>query len=215
MDHIAPIHEYDPMQALLFEMTPREGHEDRYFDHAAKLRPILMRQDGLVFIERFKSLSRPKVILSHSLWRDEASLARWRTDSEHHKSQAAGRYKHFEDYRIRIAHVLSRYVQTAELKKWSKTGLYNDSDTTPDRYIVISMTSSQPTCEQGESFQSVTESNSFLTIREAVSEANGRNEVVSARSDTSVNSVLFSRVSRDYGMYDRTEAPQYFRPVEQ
>ena len=88
------------MQALLFEMKPRDGHEDHYFRHAERLRPFLLQQEGLIFIERFKALAQPGVILSHSLWRDEASIAKWRTDQEHHKSQTAGRLQHFEDYRI-------------------------------------------------------------------------------------------------------------------
>ena len=31
-------------------------------------------------IERYWSLAREGVILSHSLWRNEASIARWRTE---------------------------------------------------------------------------------------------------------------------------------------
>ena len=202
------------MQALLFEMTPREGHEEHYFSHAAKLRPILMQHDGLVFIERFKSQSRPNVILSHSLWRDEASIARWRTDREHHKSQTAGRYKHFEDYRIRIAHVLHQYVQENNVEEWSKAGLYNDSVETPDRYLVIIGSTKQPKQEQGDTFESVTDTNSFLTVHNVASEEEGRTEVVSAQADRNVKSAIISQVSRDYGMYNRAEAPQYFRAIE-
>ena len=202
------------MQALLFEMPPRPGHEDHYFSHAARLRPILMQHDGLAFIERYKSQSRPNLILSHSLWRDEASIARWRTDRDHHNSQTAGRYRHFEDYRIRIGHVLQMHVQAAEFREWDKTGLYNDPKVTSDRYIAIIRTSKQPNREQGETFGSVTETDSFLTILEVASEDEGQTVISSARNDKNVTSALLARVSRDYGMYDRTEAPQYFRPVE-
>ncbi len=202
------------MQALLFEMKPRDGHEDHYFRHAAKLRPLLMKQEGLIFIERFKSLSRPGVILSHSLWRDEASIAKWRTDGEHHKSQAAGRYKHFEDYRIRISHVLQYFEPADQLKEWSQDGAYSDAAASGSRFMTIIRTKEKPVSDEGEAFESVTEAASFLSIEEASSEVAGRSRVKAAQNDSVVLSATLSRVSRDYGMYDRAEAPQYFDPVE-
>ena len=99
------------MHTLLFEVQPRAGHEDHYFAHATRLRPLLDAHPGLLFIDRFKSLVRPNIILSHSHWQDEASLARWRTDAQHRRSQAAGRNQHFEDYRIRISRVVTHYVR--------------------------------------------------------------------------------------------------------
>lgn len=200
------------MQSLLFEVTPREGHENHYFRHAAKLRPLLMRQDGLVFLERFKSLSRANVILSHSLWRDESSIARWRADGEHHKSQTAGRREHFLDYRIRISHLLQRYVQATEIQRWSKSGLYNDSEVTPDRFLVVTATEKLPMKAIGEVFESVTAEHSFLTLCEVASEQEGRIAIAQVPADKNVTTAHLSRVSRDYGMYDRTEAPQYFPP---
>lgn len=203
------------MQALLFEMKPRDGHQDHYFQHAATLRPILMQQDGLIFIERFKSLPRPNVILSHSLWRDEASMTQWRTDKEHHKSQVAGRYKHFEDYRIRISHVLQYFEPNIQQKEWSKDGSYNDPTATVDRFITIIRTKEKPITKEGEVFESVTEVGSYLSVDCVIGEEDGRSRIKEAQSDVAVLSALLSRISRDYGMYDRAEAPQYFKPIEQ
>lgn len=202
------------MQALLFEMQPRIGHEDHYFRHAATLRPILMQHDGLLFIERFKSLKRPNVILSHSLWCDEASIARWRTDRQHHKSQTAGRFKHFEDYRIRISHVLRHVEHGGAQQKWPKDGSYNDAATTPDRFLTIIRTKEMPGIGEGEVFESVTEQNSYLTVASVSSEEDGHSKIKEAGDDILL-SALLSRVSRDYGMFERAEAPQYFGPVEQ
>ncbi len=202
------------MQALLFEMTPRDGHEDHYFRHAAKLRPILMEHDGLMFIERFKSLARPGVILSHSLWRDEASISRWRTNRQHHKSQSAGRFKHFADYRIRISHVLQHVEQGEPQKNWTKDGAYNDAAATPDRFLTIIRTNEKPEPGTTGAFESVTEANSYLTIACVASEEDGRSKVERAQGNDKVISALSSRVSRDYGMFERAEAPQYFKPVE-
>lgn len=203
------------MQALLFEMQPRDGHEDHYFRHAATLRPLLIQNDGLIFIERFKSLSRPSVILSHSLWRDEASIAQWRTDREHHKSQSAGRYKHFEDYRIRISHALYYFEPNVEQKEWSKDGAYNNSASTDDRFLTIIRSNEKPVTNGGDVFESVTELSSYLSVDEFASEDDGRTRIACLRNDTTILSALFCRVSRDYGMYDRLEAPQYYEPIEQ
>ena len=63
------------MLALLFEVTPKPDGTQRYLDIAGRLKPALEKHDGFLFIDRYRSLSRPDTILSHSLWRDEASLA--------------------------------------------------------------------------------------------------------------------------------------------
>ena len=201
------------MQALLFEVTPNEGHEEHYFRHADKLRPILMEQDGLIDIERFKSQTHTDVILSHSIWQDEASLARWRTNGEHHKSQTAGRYKHFKDYRIRIAHVIQQYDESTELREWPRESLYNNSEASSDRYVVITRTNEQPKHLTCGVFKSVTNVNSFVIVQEFDSEDDGRSEIARAQKDPHSTSALLGVVSRDYGMHNRTEAPQFFKPV--
>ncbi|MEM7237670.1 MAG: antibiotic biosynthesis monooxygenase family protein [Pseudomonadota bacterium] len=202
------------MQALLFEMEPRDGHEEHYFRHAARLRPILMQHDGLIYIERFKSLANPKVILSHSLWRDEAAIARWRTNSEHHRSQSAGRFKHFQDYRIRISHVLRYADSDAPVQEWSREGSYSTPNLRTGRFIVILRSRKELIKADGETFTSVTETNSYLTVLEVVSQANGQSKIDEAHSDGSVSTAVLASVSRDYGMYERAEAPQYFKTFE-
>ena len=129
------------MQARLFEVLPRPGHEDQYFRSAAALRPLLAGHDGLLFLDRYRSESRPGIILSHSHWRDEASLARWRADGQHHAAQCAGRREHFQDYRIRISHVLRAIARTGEDTHYAEDGAYADPERTP-RAISLS---SRPT----------------------------------------------------------------------
>lgn len=202
------------MHALLFEMEPRDGHENHYFRHATKLRPILMQHDGLIYIERFKSMTHPKVILSHSLWRDEASIARWRTNGEHHKSQTAGRFKHFEDYRIRISHVLHYAEPNADVREWSNEGAYSTPHLRTDRFIVVLRSRQQLRKQDGETFVSVTETDSYLTVFDAASEVEGQSKIEETQSAGGVLTVLLARVSRDYGLHDRTEAPQYFEAAE-
>ena len=97
------------MIAVIFEAVPREGHRDTYFSLAGALRPGLADIDGFISIERFQSLSEPGKILSLSLWRDEAAVARWRRFEAHRAAQRAGRETIFQDYRLRVAQVLRDY----------------------------------------------------------------------------------------------------------
>jgi len=201
------------MLTLLFEMTPRDGHEENYFDHVAVLRPILAQHQGLLFIQRYKSLSRPGVILSHQLWRDEASIIRWRSDKDHHTSQIAGRYKHFTDYRIRVSRVLYFYTEQDDQKSWNTDDVRADANNKADRFVTIVRSSSLPTSVHGEVFESVSETNSFLCLSESSEPESGHKQCLAAQTNNDSISVAMARVSRDYGMQERTEAPQHFKPV--
>lgn len=97
------------MYAVLFEASPHAGQADEYFQRAADLRPRVERIDGFVSVERFASLTTEGRILSLSMWRDEAAIARWRADEAHRGAQAAGRTRIFADYRLRVAQVVRDY----------------------------------------------------------------------------------------------------------
>ncbi len=97
------------MIAVIFEVWPKAEHEQDYLDLAAGLRPILETIDGFISIERFESLTEKGKLLSLSFFRDEAAIEAWRNVSEHRRSQAKGRARIFEDYRIRIAGVVRDY----------------------------------------------------------------------------------------------------------
>jgi heme-degrading monooxygenase HmoA len=95
--------------AVIFEVEPHAAHRDDYFRIAAELRPMLDKIDGFISIERFQSLSEEGRILSLSFWRDEAAVAQWRKMEAHRAAQTEGRASIFEDYRLRIAHVVRDY----------------------------------------------------------------------------------------------------------
>jgi heme-degrading monooxygenase HmoA len=76
-------HRVVPMFSVIFEVLPRKERFDEYLALAKRLRPILETIDGFVDTERFESRGRPGWILSHSTWRDEKSVVRWRTTAEH------------------------------------------------------------------------------------------------------------------------------------
>ena len=97
------------MIAVIFEVWPKPDRKQDYLDLAAGLRPILETIDGFISIERFESLAEKGKLLSLSFFRDEAAVAAWRNFAEHRNSQAKGRARIFDNYRIRIAGVVRDY----------------------------------------------------------------------------------------------------------
>src|SRR5258708_36321894 len=93
------------MFSVIFEVRPNDGRKDDYLELARHLKPILETIDGFVDNERFESRLRPGWILSHSTWRDEKSVVRWRTEGEHHIVQGKGRFEIFQDYHLRVGDV--------------------------------------------------------------------------------------------------------------
>ena len=97
------------MIAVIFEVEPAEGCQERYLDLAAALRPQLEGIDGFISVERFQSLANPGRMLSLSFFRDEAAVREWRNKAGHRATQKLGREGVFADYRLRIANVLRDY----------------------------------------------------------------------------------------------------------
>jgi heme-degrading monooxygenase HmoA len=93
------------MFSVIFEVRPNDGRKDDYLELAKHLKPILETIDGFVDNERFESRLRPGWLLSHSTWRDEKSVVRWRTQGEHHVVQGKGRFEIFSDYHLRVGDV--------------------------------------------------------------------------------------------------------------
>jgi heme-degrading monooxygenase HmoA len=98
--------------AVIFEVWPREGRAEEYFELAAALKSDLEKIDGFVSIERFESLSTKGKYLSLSFWRDEESVRLWRNLEAHRYAQRQGRGGIFADYRLRVASVLRDYGMT-------------------------------------------------------------------------------------------------------
>ena len=93
------------MFAVVFEVHPAPSKMDDYLALAAHLKPLLEVTDGFVSNERFRSRRRDGWILSLSLWRDEKSVVRWRSQGEHHAIQLHGRAAIFADYHLRVGEV--------------------------------------------------------------------------------------------------------------
>jgi len=97
------------MITVIFQVTPRDGEADTYFDIVAELRPELEYIDGFVSIERFESRSTPGKYLSLSFWRDEDAVRAWRNHKNYALAQIRGKQEIFADYRISVAEVVRDY----------------------------------------------------------------------------------------------------------
>jgi heme-degrading monooxygenase HmoA len=107
------------MYAVIFEVEPKDGRADRYFELAAQLRPELEKIDGFISVERFESLANKGKFVSLSFWRDEAAVIAWRTHMGHQMAQREGKESVFKDYRIRVAEVVRDYKLDERLgKNW-------------------------------------------------------------------------------------------------
>ena len=98
------------MIAVIFEVTPRPGRAEAYFDLAAALKPALEKIDGFLSVERFESLTTPGKYVSLSFWRDEAAVEAWYRHAGHRAAQNTGKADIFADFRIRVAQVLRDYT---------------------------------------------------------------------------------------------------------
>ena len=101
----------DASIGLLFEVTPHLGHSKHYFSHVEKLRPELAKYSGLVWLNRYQTLSDDCSLLSYQLWKNEKFIENWRNNKMHRLAQEAGNKVHFKDYRIRVGDRVSFWPQ--------------------------------------------------------------------------------------------------------
>ena len=172
------------MHGLFFEVKPKPGHMVHYFAHVDRLKPVLARHRGLVFLDRYRPLDDADALLSHQLWEDEAAIAAWRADATHRASQSAGRKVHFEDYRIRV-------------------GPAESAAAGPGRHVVTAE-AAQPL--DGRGYESVTRPGRFLTLAEAETGEAAREAAERARA-ADADAVHVFAIARDYTLRDRAEAP--------
>lgn len=203
------------MIALFFEVTPKVGEENRYLDIAASLKPALERNGGVLFLDRYKSVSRPRTLLSHQIWADEAAMVRWRIDGQHHGAQTAGRNRVFEDYRLRVGPVIAEGGEGGGVVPQTEGIAYNDPLITPERFVIVvrSHTRPIPAGERGETFESVYREKEFAWVGTVRDRPEGYEALRHVASSDCVSAAQLCLVSRDYGLTDRREAPQYFPAI--
>ena len=190
---------------LFFEVQPKPGQRQAYFDHVDKLKPVLNQHEGLLWIQRYQSIDVPDLILSHQYWASEAALVAWRRNQEHRYSQTQGIKKIFANYRIRVG-----------LRIWS----WNDEDHSIELpWDQNSFTNCILTLRKsGDMVDELDDAGVTLTGRYVSLTSKGQ-ELITYACD-SLTKVLLSKIfqsgaeradlfltERDYGLFDRSGAP--------
>lgn len=213
------------MFAVIFEVRPKNGQFERYLELARHLRSELEKIDGFIENERFGSKLDAGRVLSLSIWRDEKALIRWRTHGMHHEVQLKGRFEVFDDYHLRVGEIVS---DSSVPDDQSLPQLRFDETEAGAAKAVIICEVSQATGVAG-TWQNLAASLGFPesgTIDQEVFESiytPGKLLLLSSWKDAAsaehwtppkpaLEQLRFRRVRiiRDYGKFDRTEAPQYF-----
>ncbi len=219
------------MFSVIFEVKPNRDRVDDYFDTAKMLRPELEQVNGFIDNIRYKSLTRDGWILSLSGWRDEKSVVRWRSTMMHHEAQTKGRDVIFADYHLRVGEVIQDTdvpagyaLQEQRLDETEAGEGTTVTLITAKRPAQFRETSNPADCSEflglnpyasgmlsWDVFEAVlTPGDLILLISwadRAAAEAFEKNTPDPVPAEGRLRHV---RIVRDYGMFDRREAPQYF-----
>jgi heme-degrading monooxygenase HmoA len=217
--------------SVIFEVLPYAERFDEYLALAKHLKPILETIDGFVDNERFESTRRPGWLLSHSTWRDEKSVVRWRTTGEHHAIQAKGRSEVFRDYHLRVGDVTADTdapkgapvrEQRFDETEIGAAKLVTLTEITPEPGTAVGL-HDDLLAALGLSRDGVVEHDPLASIynpgklallvswQDAA--AGSRWTPVKARGIQSLRHRRI-RIVRDYGMFDRRESPQFYPDAE-
>jgi heme-degrading monooxygenase HmoA len=189
--------------AVFFDVLPKSGFVDAYFAMALGLRSIAEKNAGFISVERFKNLQRPDWYLSFSNWGDEESLASWRCQPDHSSAQVCGRNLILEDYRLRVAaEVLNRSAPAESGEAELVIAYVGNFEAIKNALSKITIPNSIT-----RYFQGVINPERGIALLEC-----SKNQSIALENDS--ESDLFDvrcfNVVRDYGMYDRAQAPQQF-----
>jgi heme-degrading monooxygenase HmoA len=217
------------MFSVLFEVHPKPERWDAYLGEAKMLRPELERVDGFVDNIRYRSLTREGWILSLSGWRDEKAVVRWRTRMRHHETQEKGRSEILLDYHLRVGqvtqdtrlpegHVLrEQRLDETEVGEGTTVTLIDTKrpaalpdDASSDavaRWLGLKPGAS------GLVFWDVFDA--VLTLGDVILFMSWKGRADAEAFEATVQlptgaRLRHIRVVRDYGMFDRREAPQYY-----
>ena len=217
------------MFAVIFEVHPKPERWDAYLGLGKMLKPELEQIDGFVDNIRYRSLRHEGWLLSLSGWRDEKALVRWRTQARHHVVQEKGRSEIFLDYHLRIGQVThdTRVPEGHALQEQRLDETETGDATTitlidakrspewvnatgPDE--VAKWLGLAPEAEgliAWDAFDAVLTPGDIILLiswRDQAA-ADAFEAAVSLKDGARLRRV---RVVRDYGMFDRREAPQFY-----
>jgi heme-degrading monooxygenase HmoA len=223
------------MFSVIFEVHPRDGKKDEYLGYAKDLKPVLEQIDGFIDNERFASRHRPGWVLSHSTWRDEKSVIRWRTEARHHLIQEKGRFEVFSDYHLRVGEVTAdthpplgapireqRFdateVGTAKVCLLVELTPGKGAELPKAENDLLRSIGLDPGIEglgSVEVYDSIYNPGKALVLASWADAAAAGAFRPGAVANAETMRCRTVRVIRDYGMFDRREAPQYYQDVRQ
>lgn len=189
------------MHALFFEVRPKPGHLVHYFDHVARLRPVLARHAGLKFLDRYSALDEPDLLLSHQLWESEEAIVNWRKDATHRLSQSAGRQVHFADYRIRVGARVLHWPPAAQDVP-AATAKMGDVP-----HVVALYSSEKVIAPAFATFESVNTAGKFIAVATAGNFASAKALLNQNLGAAGLDEAAIYSIRRDYGQFDRMQAP--------
>jgi heme-degrading monooxygenase HmoA len=220
------------MFAVIFEVTPQKERWEEYLDLAKFLKPEIEKIDGFIDNERFASQRTEGRVLSLSIWRDEKALIRWRTLAVHHKVQERGRFEVFQDYHLRVGELTADSdVPPGEILRQQRL---DETEVGGAKFIIISerlpaagdklatkdlaadlglpRTGTKGLLDQ-EMYESIYNPGKLLLLG-SWSNAETAGAWVPCPQRQGGLRHRQVRVVRDYGMFDRREAPQYYPEVK-
>jgi heme-degrading monooxygenase HmoA len=219
------------MFMVIFEVRPRNERFDEYLEIAKSLKPHIERIDGFIDNERYSSTRSEGRILSLSTWRDEKAVVRWRTLGAHHQAQEKGRSEIFRDYHLRVGEVVAdtqppkdhivreqrldetevgaaKVVTISELP--GKDGKPASADLATDLGLDKAP---NPNLLGHEIFESIYNPGKLVLLAGWQNAASAEKWQPKAVAGIAARHRRV-RVIRDYGMFDRREATQYYPPVD-
>ncbi|MGV2291797.1 antibiotic biosynthesis monooxygenase [Trinickia sp. YCB016] len=221
------------MFAAMLEVNPKPDQFNAYLGMAKMLRPEIEKIDGFIDNNRYASLTREGWLLSLSSWRDEKALVRWRSQQAHHKIMQAARDRVFSDYRLRIGQVLSDnqlpegHALIEQRMDVTETGrgtavTVHQGTFAPDWVKqagaeavakALGVDTNAPGLVAWDAYDALATPGDAIAVvtwlDQAAAEAFERD--AAAADGPRRRSV---RIIREYGMFDRREAPQFFAEAQ-
>jgi hypothetical protein len=144
-------------------------------------------------------------------------MTAWRVHAHHHDVQTLGRDKVFSDYRLRIAQVVYEAKPGQPVWQPERRTPYNDPARRPPAFVLATESKNSQLAMQpewrSEAFESVYRPGQFAHLIELPDPQSGVAFGARLFAEPTTEYIRIVEVIRDYGMYDRTEAPQYYPPV--
>jgi heme-degrading monooxygenase HmoA len=220
------------MFAVIFEVRPRDGELDSYLQSADALGAELGRADGFISNIRYRSLTRDGWVLSLSDWRDEKSAVGWRTSAGHHQAEENGRSRIFADYHLRVGEITNDTRVPAgheiveqrfdETRAGAGTALTLITASRPAEWR---QTTNPADCSEFLGLDPYADGLLDWDVCESLAVAGDLILLQSWRTGAAAEAFELTvelpqnarlrraRIVRDYGMFDRREAPQYFPDI--